>query len=172
VNDDGGNYAEVKLVQKDVGDIVATLGAEADATWIYKSWEYFALLHAGKEANYFALTDYGERYNFAAPAVSATKRLTEDEPSALREFLAASERGFVEAANDPEFGAAVMGKYTDFDAALLLASQKYISPLYLDGEGRWGRIDDDRWNPLADWIVEEGLLSARDERDFTREFFE
>ena len=41
---DGGDYGKVKLVNLDVGDIVATLGDVADATWVYENWENQVLL--------------------------------------------------------------------------------------------------------------------------------
>ena len=54
---DGGDYSKVKLLNMDVGDIVATLGTVADATWVYENWENQVLLEAGKEINYFNLGD-------------------------------------------------------------------------------------------------------------------
>ncbi|MDR1193667.1 MAG: ABC transporter substrate-binding protein [Peptococcaceae bacterium] len=171
VNDDGGDYSQVRLVQKDVGDIEATLGVEADATWIYKNWEYFVMRQAGKEVNYFAFADFGELYNFCAPGVAASHGLIDTEPQVLRAFLGAAERGFIEAAADPDGSAALLERHMPgWDAALIRASQRYASGLYLDAAGHWGRIRPERWNTLADWMVAEKLLAARPSREFTNEF--
>jgi ABC-type nitrate/sulfonate/bicarbonate transport system substrate-binding protein len=171
VNDDGGDYGGVRLVQKDVGDIEADLGVVADATWIYKTWEYFVMIHAKKEVNYFAFADFGELYDFCAPGVTASHALADGDPEALRAFLGAADRGFIEAAKDPDGAAALLaGHMPGWDSGLILESQRYVSDLYLDAAGHWGTIRPPRWNVLADWMVAEGLIPARMEREFTNEF--
>jgi ABC-type nitrate/sulfonate/bicarbonate transport system substrate-binding protein len=171
VNDDGGDYGKVLLVQKDVGDIEGTLGAEADATWVYKNWEYFVMVHAGHEVNYFAFTDFGDLYNFCAPAVVARHRLIDEDPGALRAFLGCADRGFIEAAKDPDTGADLLARHMEgWDLGLIKSSQRYASGLYLDDTGHWGHIDPPRWNTLAEWMVGEKLIPARLDREFTNEF--
>lgn len=76
---DGGDYSKVNLLNMDVGDIVATLGEVADATWVYENWENQVLLEAGKEINYFNLGDIDPIFDFCAPAMAASERvLTEN----------------------------------------------------------------------------------------------
>ncbi|MDR1797362.1 MAG: ABC transporter substrate-binding protein [Clostridiales Family XIII bacterium] len=171
VDDDGGDYGKVELIQKDVGDIVATLGAEADATWIYKNWEYFEMRHAGKDVNYFAFADFGELYDFCAPAVTAKHHLTDGDPEALKAFLGATDRGYIDAAADPEEGAALLHRHMDgWDLPLVLESQKYASGLYLAADGHWGHMRPARWDNLADWMAAEKLTPGRMPREFTNEF--
>jgi ABC-type nitrate/sulfonate/bicarbonate transport system substrate-binding protein len=171
VNDDGGDYSKVRLVQKDVGNIEGTLGADADATWIYKNWEYFVMLHAGKPVNYFAFADYGALYDFCAPAVTVRHELAGADPEALRALLGAADRGFADAAKDPDGGAALLARYMpEWDLALIRESQRYISGLYLDETGHWGYIKPERWNTLADWMVAEQLIPSRVENEFTNGF--
>ncbi|MDR2163047.1 MAG: ABC transporter substrate-binding protein [Clostridiales Family XIII bacterium] len=171
VDDDGGDYSKVVKVPKDVGDIVATLGADADATWIYKNWEYFEMKHAGKDVNYFAFADFGELYDFCAPAVCAKHATIDSDPEALRSFLGATDRGYIDAAADPEEGAALLSGHMDgFGRALIFESQKYASTLYLDASGHWGTMRPARWDNLADWMVEEKLIPGRGAREFTNEF--
>ena len=59
---DGGDYGKVELVPMDVGDIVATLGAVADATWVYANWENEELIAAGKEINFINLAEIGRAH--------------------------------------------------------------------------------------------------------------
>ncbi len=173
VNDDGGDYSKVQLVQMDVGDIESVLaGGVADAVWIYKNWEYYVMKYAGYDLNYFAFVDYGPVYNFCAPGVTAKHRLIDEDPQVLRDFLGATERGYVDAANDPDGSAAILMKYMegDWNPDMVRESQRYISPYYLDEEGRWGRIQPERWEVFADWMVEQGLVAGRMEREYTNEF--
>jgi ABC-type nitrate/sulfonate/bicarbonate transport system substrate-binding protein len=171
VEDDGGDYSKVCLVHKNVGDIVATIGSEADATWIYKNWEYFEMLHAGKEVNYFAFADYGEPFDFCTPCVAATQELIEKDREGLRAFMQATDEGYIFAAKNPEESGAILMKYMDKpDENLVLASQRYISGLYLDETEHWGYIKPERWNLLADFLIREGIVASRREDEFTNEF--
>jgi ABC-type nitrate/sulfonate/bicarbonate transport system substrate-binding protein len=171
VNDDGGDYGKVHLVQKDVGDIEETLGSDADATWVYKNWEYFVMTRAGKEVNYFAFADYGALYDFCAPAVAASREMIDANPRALRAFLAAADRGFIDAARDPDGSAALLARHMpEHDPDLIRESQRYVSGLYLDAAEHWGWIRQERWNTLADWMTAEKLIPSRMEREFTNEF--
>lgn len=99
---DGGDYGKVELVPMDVGDIVSTLGAAADATWVYANWENEELIAAGKEINFINLADVDPLFDFCAPAIAATHQVLRDRPAEVRAFLAALDRGYQEAARDPE----------------------------------------------------------------------
>ncbi len=174
MEENGGDYSKVRLVNLDVGDITATLGTVADATWVYENWENQVLLEAGKEINYFNLGDVDPIFNFCAPAIAATHQVLREKPDAVRRFLRCLDRGYRYAAREPE--AAVLevrdrmpGDATD---ALLIRSQKHLAPILLDGEGRWGRIAPERWNPMADFLVECGLISRRRDDEFTNAWFD
>ena len=172
VDDDGGDYSKVDLIQKDVGDIESTLGSIADTVWIYKNWEYYVMKHAGYEVNYFAFVDYDDLYDFCAPALSSSHKLISEDPQALRAFLGATERGYQDAAKDPEEGAFIIQKYMDpaWDRELILESQIYISPYYLDQYGNWGKIKPSRWDNFAQWMVEQELIPSRIETEYTNSF--
>ena len=54
---------------------------------------------------------------------------------------------------------------------LVKASQKFLSPLYIDDADRWGVIDADRWNGFYKWLYENELC-AKDLTDigFSNEY--
>ncbi len=172
VNDDGGDYGKVQLIQKDVGDIESALGNYTDAVWIYKNWEYYVMKHAGKELNYFCFTDFGPLYNFLAPGISAAHDLIDGDPAALTAFLGATGRGYKDAARDPDGCAFLLKKHMTEPVSdeMLLESQRYISPYYLDEHGDWGGFPPERWDVLADFMVSEGLIEKRPDREYTTEF--
>ena len=174
VEADGGDYDKINLVNLDVGDIVATLGDVADATWVYENWENQVLLEAGKEINYFNLGDVDPIFDFCAPAMAASEEVLRDRPDAVRRFLKVVDRAYREVAAHPEETVMEVRDMLPADAteSLLIRSQKHLAPILLDKEGRWGRIDAQRWNRMADFLVEYGVISGRTEREFTNEYFE
>ena len=60
----------------------------------------------------------------------------------------------------------------DASDALLIRSQKHLASILLDEQGRWGRIAPERWDRMADFIVECGLISHRRENEYTNAFFD
>ena len=173
VEADGGDYDKINLVNLDVGDIIATLGNVADATWVYENWENQELLEAGKEINYFNLGDVDPIFDFCAPAMTASEEVLRDRPDAVRRFLKVLDRAYREVAAHPEETVMEVRDMLPADASesLLIRSQKHLAPILLDQEGHWGRIDAQRWNRMADFLVECGVISKRTEREFTNEYF-
>lgn len=173
VEKDGGDYSKVKLVPMDVGDIVATLGHDADATWVYENWENQVLLEAGKEINYFNLGDIDPIFDFCAPAMAATDKVLKDHPEAVRKFLGILDRAYREVAAHPDETVLEVRDLLPADASdnLLIRSQRHLAPILLDEQGRWGRIVPRRWNDMADFLVECGVISRRRENEFTNAYF-
>jgi ABC-type nitrate/sulfonate/bicarbonate transport system substrate-binding protein len=172
VEKDGGDYDKINLVNMDVGDIVATLGNVADATWVYENWENQVLIEAGKEINYFNLGDIDPVFNFCAPAMAASHEVLRERPEAVRSFLAILDRAYQEVAKNPEETVLEVKEYLPEGSsdALLIRSQKHLAPILLDERGHWGHIADERWNPMADFLITAGVIEKRFEREYTNEY--
>lgn len=168
---DGGDYSKVNLMQVDVGDIVSTLGEVADATWVYENWENQELLEAGKEINYIRLADIDPVFDFCAPSLAATHQVLDERPEDIRKFLAAIERGYIEAAEKPaETVLFVKEHMPDVSDELLIQSQKHLASILLDKEGHWGFMAPERWDLMADWLIENGHYDMRRPTEYTNEF--
>jgi len=174
VNDNGGDYSKVKPVKKEVADIEKSLGNEVDAVWVYKSWEYYVMQHAGIEVNYFELADFGSLYDYCAPAIMATHSLINTDPDKLRAFLTQTARGYVESVQNTDTAAEILIQYMEKadkrDPELVKDSLRYISTRFLDKTGTWGYIDLARWDALADYMVKMGLIKERKGHEFTNYF--
>ena len=170
---DGGDYDKIRLINMDVGDIVSTLGPVADATWVYENWENQVLLEAGKEINYFNLGDIDPVFDFCAPAMAASRQVLSERPEAVKRFLGALDRAYRCVAADPEGTVLEVRESMPADAsdALLIRSQKHLAPILLDEEGRWGRISDHRWNRMAEFLIEAGVIKKRMDVEFTNGYF-
>lgn len=170
---DGGDYGKVNLVNMDVGDIDATLGEVADATWVYENWENQVLLEAGKEINYFNLGDIDPIFDFCAPAMAASHEVLTNRPDAVRKFLSALDRGYQAVAADPQGTVLEVRDMLPADAsdALLVRSQKHLAPILLDESGHWGRIAPERWERMAEFLLESGVIDRRWDNEYTNDFF-
>ena len=106
--------------------------------------------------------------------MAASEEVLRDRPDAVRRFLKVLDRAYREVAAHPEETVMEVRDMLPADASesLLIRSQKHLAPILLNQEGRWGRIDAQRWNRMADFLVECGVISGRTEREFTNEYFE
>lgn len=173
---DGGNYSDVNLIPMDVDDITTTLETVADATWVYKSWEYFELLNAGKQVEYFAFAELDPVFNYCSPAVFVQNSLKNNSPEVVKSFLQASEKGYIEAAMNPETAVNILAPLRpDASEQLIMQSQQHISKLYLDKYKNWGRIDAVRWNNFTHWMYQQKLMNqdiSLHSGGFTNEYFQ
>ena len=172
VEADGGDYEKVIKVEKDVGDIVGTLGNGIDATWVYENWENYELLEAGKEINYFNLGDVDPIFDFCAPAMAATHEVLQERPEVIRTFLRLIDEGYQDAAAHPEETALEVKEFMPPTATdhMLRESQKHLAPIFLDERGHWGTIRPERWDRMADFILACGVTTSRKEREFSNEY--
>ena len=170
---DGGDYSKVNLVNMDVGDIVATLGHVADATWVYENWENQVLLEAGREINYFNLGDVDPIFDFCAPAMAAAASTLREKEDAVRRFLSVLDRAYREAAADPDATVLEVKEMMPEGSSdtLLIRSQRHLAPILLDEEGRWGRIKPERWERMADYMCSAGVISRRRSNEYTNAYF-
>ena len=173
VAEDGGDYSKVKLLNMDVGDIVATLGTVADATWVYENWENQVLLEAGREINYFNLGDVDPIFDFCAPAMAAAASTLREKEDAVRRFLSVLDRAYREAAADPDSSVLEVKEMMPEGSSdtLLIRSQRHLAPILLDEEGRWGRIKPERWERMADYMCSAGVISRRRSNEYTNAYF-
>ena len=168
---DGGDYSKVQLIPMDVGDILSTLGKEADATWVYENWENQELIEAGKDINYFPLADVDPLFDFCAPSLAATHHLLRNRPEDVRNLLSCLNQGYIEAARDPKESILFIKEYMPpVSEELLVRSQKHLSGILLDENGHWGYMEPERWNRMADWMVSRGFYDRRRSTEFSNEF--
>lgn len=168
---DGGDYAKVMRVPMDVGDIVSTLGAVADATWVYENWEVQELKSLGHDVNFIRLADLGPLWDFCAPSYAATRAMEERRPDVLARFMEVVERGYREACAHPaEVVQRLRHRLPAVPMEMLVASQRHLAAISLDANGRWGTITPERWNTLANWMVDRGMMDQRRETEYTNAF--
>ena len=99
--------------------------------------------------------------------------MLKEKPDAVRRFLQVLDRAYQEVAKEPEKTVLEVRDLLPQDAtdSLLIRSQKHLAPILLDQNGHWGRIDALRWNRMADFLVENGVISKRRDREYTNEYF-
>jgi NitT/TauT family transport system substrate-binding protein len=129
----------------------------------------------GIELNAFRLDDYGVPYGYT-PVLLARPETIAESGATLAAFLAATRRGYEDAATDPDAAAERLlataeGPGLD-DEPFVRESQRRIADYYSHAdadadpdaapEERWGWMRHERWAAFVDWLAEEGILQSLD----------
>lgn len=163
VRADGGDPDGVILMDSGVRELRPEQLAEgvADASFGgYWAWE--ALMHSPIDAARRVVWPVDE---IGAPAyhsylLGAHERTLVEKPGQVRDFLAATARGYLAVAREPEIALAAYERATPyFPAELLSASLNKIAPTWLH-QGRWGEQRQALLEPYAQWLHQHAVLET------------
>jgi ABC-type nitrate/sulfonate/bicarbonate transport system substrate-binding protein len=159
VEEDGGDFSKVTMIPNFATDAFSALETDVDAIWIYYGWDGVAAELRETAINYLDLGRVNPRFDFYTPVLAANSNFAEKNPETVRRFLRAVSRGYDFASANPEEAAEILLKHApELDRNLVMASQKYLSARYRDGDLLWGRFDPARWDAFYGWMFDEGLL--------------
>ncbi|MFC4068916.1 ABC transporter substrate-binding protein [Actinoplanes subglobosus] len=155
---DGGDPDAVILVDSgyrelSVDDIAA---GEVDATFGgYWAWDALFAQLPGEQRIVWPVDEIGAP-PYHSYLLGTGPALTD--PSLIEAFLAATERGYRAAADDPALALDVMDRVIPyFPRPILARSLELITPTWFDGD-RWGGIRSELMTPYTTWLADAGIL--------------
>mmetsp|Transcript_19011 Transcript_19011/g.57443 ORF Transcript_19011/g.57443 Transcript_19011/m.57443 type:complete len:344 (+) Transcript_19011:176-1207(+) len=160
-----GDYQERALPM--LGIWSTLLEGKADATWVFANIEGVAAQQKGVELNVFHLGDYNIPYGYS-PVLVASEDYLREQSEVAKKLVSATARGYEWAAANGDEAADLLVAAGNRDnpsltepleSGLIRASTAATAPLLLDG-GKWGRMDEGRWDEFLDWLSEYGLLTT------------
>lgn len=164
VESDGGDFSKVKLIPSTVTDEVSALESKSvDAIWIFYGWAGIACEQAGLDIDYFAFSDIDPVFDYYTPVIIASDSFLSEQPETAKAFVAAAQKGYTYAAENPEEAADILMAYVPElkdSEDLIYASQAYLSKAYIDDAESWGVIDPDRWSAFYEWLNENQLVEG------------
>lgn len=160
VETDGGSWDAVGVVPANSTDDIAGLRTDMyDAIWVYEGWALQNAKLQGYPVDYFSIRGIDETFDYYTPVIIANDAFLESQPDVAAAFLAATEKGYLYASENPDDAADILvAAAPETDPELARMSQEYLADLYVDDAPCWGRIDPDRWNRFYQWMADEGLL--------------
>ncbi|MGI6157353.1 MAG: ABC transporter substrate-binding protein [Saccharofermentanales bacterium] len=170
---DGGDYDRVRIVNQSANNYIASMETEADFAWIFYGWDGIHCEYESYPIDFILLQDIVPDLDFYSPVLITNEATLEDNPELVRRFLRATAKGYHDAIADAEAGVdSLMAVVPEYDRALLLKSQTYLNPLYIDDAPYWGEMRRDVWEAFARWMDANGLLDHPIDIDdcFTNDF--
>jgi ABC-type nitrate/sulfonate/bicarbonate transport system substrate-binding protein len=155
---------KVKFVEVGNVDYLAGMDAKTfDFVWIFAGWD---ALNAEKVLQQpVQLIRFSDHFDcipdWYTPALITSEKMLKDRPDDVRAFLAATARGYDDAAKSPaDAVAAMMAGAPDLDERLVTASAQYYAPLYADAGKQWGVESPAVWTAFEQFARAAGLIDT------------
>lgn len=159
VEDDGGNFNDIKLIPNTVSDVVTALQTDIESIWVYYAWDGMATKVAGLETNYLNFADYGTELDFYSPVIIANNDFLKEKPELAKKFLEAVKQGYEFSIDNPEEAAEILvAAVPELDITLIKESQEWLASQYKAEVGQWGYIDPARWDGFYTWLHQNSLI--------------
>jgi ABC-type nitrate/sulfonate/bicarbonate transport system substrate-binding protein len=119
------------------------------------------------------MRDFDERLDYYTPVMITSNSMIDENPDAIKKFLAASKKGYEFCIESPDEAAQILHKNADtYDLGMLKESQNYLTDKYIDDAEYWGVMKDEPWDRYNEFMVENGLIKKelKAEDCYTNEF--
>lgn len=173
VSKDGGDPSTIQYIDTGFVDFLSVLGKEVDFYWIYQGWEGIRAKLANVPLNFILLNEFEPALDYYTPVLITNEKMIAEKPELVEKFLAATSKGYQDCINDPEGSAEILlAAAPELDAALVKASQEWLSTQYQADAPYWGWQDAKVWENYAQWMVEKDLLQKEIDtaKAFTNQF--
>ncbi len=159
---DGGDPDAVEFVE--VGNVDYRAGLERDFydfVWIFDGWDGIRLERAGLDITSVRFADHFDCIpDWYTPLLATSEQMLAERPGAVRDFLAATAKGYERAIDDPDAAAdALLAGAPELDDELVRASADYLAGRYAP-DGPWGVQDAAVWDGFTGFLRESGILQA------------
>ena len=158
IKHDGGK-GKFKNVTLNVDAMQALQSKRIDFAWVFEGWEVIQAQRQGTQLNIFPITDYGVA-DYYTPNIISSSTEIQQKPDLLRRFMAATEKGYQYAQTHAQEAAQDLiseaPKGTFPDTGLVVQSQQYLSPRYVDNGRKWGMQDASAWHGYPEFILNSG----------------
>ena len=159
----GGDFSQLEIVNTGFADPLALIAEkQIDMAWIFYGWQGFQAQQQGVDINVVMMKDYFDCIpDYYTPVVIASEDTIANKPEVVKAFMGALSRGYDFAIQNPG-GATelLLTAVPELDTELVKASQNWLSRYYQADAPRWGEQKESVWQNYADWMVENGILSA------------
>lgn len=167
VNQDGGNYKDVKLIPSNFSDEVAGLKSKKiDTIWVYEGWAVQNAKIQNYPVNYFAFKDINPTFDYYTPVLVGNNKYMAQNPKITKNLVKAVAQGYEYAAKHPKQSATILKNANPElkkgqSGKLVDASQQYLSKQYIADAKQFGYIDAKRWNRFYTWLNDNQLVKNK-----------
>ncbi len=164
VSCDGADPSAVKFVE--VGNVDYLVGMDRnrfDVAWIFDAWDGLRASEVEhKTINRIRLVDHVDCIpDWYTPLLVTSESMISGEPDVVRNFMAATAKGYEYAMTNPNDAAKILlNAAPELDPQLVMLSAEYLATRYVDTGRPWGLQDAAIWERFEAFLREAGLTQA------------
>ncbi|HEM55965.1 MAG: ABC transporter substrate-binding protein [Caldisericum exile] len=161
--ENGVDPSTIKKVELGVFDQITGLQKKVyDFTWVYYGWEGIDAELRGLKFDFYSLRDHIKNFDHYTPIFITSKSMIENHPEIVKAFVEAISQGYTYAAKNPDEAAKILLKYApELDKNLVMKSQEWISPYYLDESGCFGVMKESIFRNFTDLMYNLGIIKSK-----------
>ncbi|WP_040949190.1 ABC transporter substrate-binding protein [Gorillibacterium massiliense] len=170
---DGGDPDKVKIVNIGEADYFTAVKKDVDFSWIYYAWTGVEAELRNEPLNMIYINQFSDKLDYYTPLIVTNEKMIANQPDIVKAFMAGTSKGYEYSIDHPDEAADILIKAApDLDAALVKASQKWLSPRYKDDAAQWGLMKQEVFEGYTDWMMEHKLLETKPDmsKAFTDKF--
>ena len=166
---DGISMDDVTLINVGYDLSPSLISEKVDAiVGAYWTYESIVMEMAGYPVRILRMEEWGVP-DFYELVLVASEDTVSNDPDVVQRFLRATAKGFVDAIGDPEEAVDVLvDANPEVDKELETQGIGLLAPMWTEGAPTFGWQTRERWQSLAQWMKDEGLLD--EEVDETEAF--
>jgi putative thiamine transport system substrate-binding protein len=159
---DGGDVSKVEFVEIGDSDFL-TLAAkgQVDFAWVFEGWEVIDGKLRGLDLNYLPLMKYTSVIpDYYTPIFITNEEMTRKNGAVVKQFLAATSKGYTDAIADPKATGDILAKATpETNKDLIQQSQAYLAGQYQADAPKWGDQKPQVWQAFGAFMTDQKLLA-------------
>lgn len=156
----GADFSTLNMVISD-GSGFEALKDRVDVMWFFEAWDNVQCQLNDFPINYMPVRDLDPRLDYYTPIIIASDETLAERPEMVRQFLAATQKGYLYAIEHPDEAAEILNKYVpDYSLEMLQISQNYLADKYMEDTDRWGVMKDEVWDHYTQFMAEYGIIDT------------
>ncbi len=171
---DGADPNKVTMVNIGSSDPLMAIQQNLDFVWIYEGWEGVEAGLRNLDVNLVRFSDWVKCLpDYYTPLFVTSETMLAQKPDVVRQFMAATAKGYQYAIDHPDEAAEILIKAApEANPDLIRKSQAWLSPRYRAEAPRWGQQELTVWENYDNWLADRGLVSKKIDvsKAFTNDF--
>jgi ABC-type nitrate/sulfonate/bicarbonate transport system substrate-binding protein len=165
VSCDGGDPSTIEHVEVGNANYLALLeDDEADFVWIFEGWDGVRAREVEKKP--IATLKFRDHFDcipdWYTPVIITSESMIAENEETVRNFMAATARGYEAAGEDAEASAdALLEGAPELDEPLVRAAAEYYVGKYVDDGRQWGLQDEAIWTEFVRFLLDAGLIEEQ-----------
>lgn len=161
MNKNGADFSKIKMLTTGTQDFLPATLKNVDFTWEYKGWNILAAQLSKVDVEMYCPAEHFAEFNKPSPLLITSEKMLNENKELVANFMQATKLGFQYAIAEPELAAKEMLKLTpELDKALVIASAKFLAPLYQEKNKQWGELDAKKFAAYTKWMKQEKLIDV------------